>query len=516
MEKRLYAGFLVSRNMGSYLNFRPCSDMMKLRMKILKGERHMGSKKYETWTDYTKQLCSYIKNTGYEDIPPLVIERAKMFVLHTIGVSLCATALPQGQDVIAMAKELSAGAGSGEATLWGDGAKVSMEAAGLAAGCLGDLLDWEDCSWTGHPSCCVIPAAVIGAEAMKKSGKDLLAAVVLGYEVSQRIALAAHTNLPGYNMFSALVPYMKLADLDEESMNNCLGMGAVSGIIPANVHERTMSDSLNYQYGYRMEAAASMVRLAKDGIGGLKDAFDVPSAYVAHMESRAYAGENDPGWFVRDLGSSYLTSTILVKHWPANVFVQTYAEIVHKLMTKYPIDPDNIEEIIVDPSVRVRMWYLDPECRSATHAQFSIPYCVACAFYHPEPGAVWYEEKTIMDPKIHALMNKVRAGSFLNMFAGVKAQESLAQVIRKMIEGYHPEKFITVKMKNQEVYTEGLFQHPGHPNYMLTREEFADRFRTETKYVLSPDKAEKVIDTVFHLENCEDVSVLCDNLFNGN
>lgn len=473
----------------------------------------MGLEVNERSTDYTRKLCSYIKNTEYDMIPPLVIERAKMFVLHTIGVSLCATSLKQGKDVIAMAKELSGADGKGEATLWGDGSRVSMEAAGLAAGCLGDMLDWEDCSWTGHPSCCVIPAAVIGAEAMKKSGKELLEAVVLGYEVSQRISLAAHTNLPGYNIFAALVPYMKLAGLNESQMNQCLGMGAVSGIIPANVHERTMSDSLNYQYGYRMEDAAAMLRCIREGIRGPENAFDIPEAYVAHMQSRAYSGENDPDWLTRDLGDLYLTTSILVKHWPANVFVQTYVEIVHKLMTKYTIDPDEIEEIIVDPAVRVRMWYLDPQCKSATHAQFSIPYCVACAFYHPEPGAVWYDETTIQDPKIHELMIRVKAGSYLNMFSGVAARESLAQVIRKMIEGYHPEKFITVKMKNQETYTESLFQHPGHPYYMLTREEFADRFRTETRYVLAPEKAEKVIDTVFHLEHYEDISVLTENLF---
>lgn len=64
-------------------------------------------------------------------------------------------------------------------------------------------------------------------------------------------------------------------------------------------------------------------------------------------------------------------------------------------------------------------------------------------------------EKTIKDSKIHALMNRVKAGSFLNMFAGVSAKESLAQVIRKMMEGHHPEKFITVKMKNQEFIQRG-------------------------------------------------------------
>ena len=70
----------------------------------------MGINDCEGQTGYTEILSRYVKNIKYEDIPPMVIERAKMFVLHTIGVSLCATSLSQGKDVIAMAREMSAGA----------------------------------------------------------------------------------------------------------------------------------------------------------------------------------------------------------------------------------------------------------------------------------------------------------------------------------------------------------------------------------------------------------------------
>ena len=69
---------------------------------------------------------------------------------------------------------------------------------------MGDMLDWEDCSGTGHSSAGVIPTAVIAAEVLKKSGKDLFTAVVAEYEVYQRVALAGDTNIVGFNIFACL------------------------------------------------------------------------------------------------------------------------------------------------------------------------------------------------------------------------------------------------------------------------------------------------------------------------
>ena len=111
----------------------------------------MGFNVHTITTDWTKQLCHFIKTLRYEDIPPAVIEQAKMMVMQTVGVSLCSSELKQVKDVIAISKEMSPG-NEGTATLWADGAKVSWEAAALTAGTMGDTLDWEDCSVTGHPS----------------------------------------------------------------------------------------------------------------------------------------------------------------------------------------------------------------------------------------------------------------------------------------------------------------------------------------------------------------------------
>lgn len=455
----------------------------------------MGFNIDEIKTDWTKQICHFIKELQYDDIPPTVIERAKMMVMQTVGVSLCSAELQQIKDSIAIAKEMSAGDGKGEATLWADGKKVSWEAAAFLGGVMGDCLDWEDCSVTGHPSAGVIPTAVIASEVLKKSGKDLLTSVVAGYEVYQRIALSGKININGYNTFGVIAVLLKLIDPPEEIMNQAFGMGTACAAIPGGLHSSSMSDSLNYLYGYKNEGGIAIVKAALSGIVGMEDAFDDFKAYYAHTP------EPDPSCLTQDLGERWLMmDSLLVKHWPANVFVQTYAELAARLVTKNKFNPDDVEEIIIRPSVRFRHWYSDVGYKSLTQAQFSIPYCTACAMYHPEPGAVWYQPETMKDSKIVALMNKVKADGFV--------KQSGLKFIKDLIEGKHPEKFMIVRMKDGTEYVESAFTHPGHPHYMLTRDEFKNRFRLETRNVLSPEKAEGAINCICHLEDYEDASAL--------
>lgn len=454
----------------------------------------MGFNVNEITTDMTKQLCHFIKALRYEDIPPAVIERAKMMVMQTCGVCLCSSELKQVKDAIAIAKEMSPG-DAGCATLWADGSKVSWEAAAFAAGTMGDMLDWEDCSVTGHPSAGIIPTAVIAAEVLHKSGKDMLTAIVAGYEVYQRVALVGYSNIVSYNIFGNLTVLMKLLDLDELKMNQAFGVGTACAIIATSPHEITMSDSLNYLYGYRAESTVTMIKTILQGIENMEDAFDDPSAYLRHC------GYQEPEWFTKELGEHWLMmDMLLVKHWPANVFVQTYTELAARLVGKYGFDPDDVVEIIIRPSVGFRHWYTDTGYESVTQAQFSIPYGVACAMYHPEPGAVWYQPETMKDPRIISLLNKVKADGFVDM--------SGKKFIKDLLDGKHPEKFMTVRMKDGTEYVESAFTHPGHPSYMLTRDEFKDRFRLETRYVLSPEKQESALECICHLDQYEDASVL--------
>ena len=122
-------------------------------------------------TDMTKQLCHFIKTLQYEDIPPAVIERAKMMVMHTCGVSLCSSELKQIKDAIEISKEMSPG-NQGTATLWADGKKVSWEAAAFTAGTMGDWsgLGGLFCDWPSLRRCDPCGGHRYGSAPQKRQG----------------------------------------------------------------------------------------------------------------------------------------------------------------------------------------------------------------------------------------------------------------------------------------------------------------------------------------------------------
>ena len=94
-----------------------------------------------TPTTYTQELSEYAANLKYEDIPPEVVERAKMIMLQTIGVALAAKGTPIYEKAVRMAREANGGDG-GATTVWGTGEKLSAINAALALGTATDALDW--------------------------------------------------------------------------------------------------------------------------------------------------------------------------------------------------------------------------------------------------------------------------------------------------------------------------------------------------------------------------------------
>ena len=130
-----------------------------------------------TPTTYTQTLSEYAEQLKYEDLPPEVVERAKMILLQTVGAALAAKGTPIADKACRMAEEANGGAGGGT-TVWGTGKKLAAVNTALALGTMSDALDWEDCSWTGHPSAGVIPCAWLAAEEKHRSGKDLITAIV--------------------------------------------------------------------------------------------------------------------------------------------------------------------------------------------------------------------------------------------------------------------------------------------------------------------------------------------------
>ena len=93
---------------------------------------------------------------------------------------------------------------------------------------------------------------------------------------------------------------------------------------------------------------------------------------------------------------------------------------------------------------------------------------------------------------------------------GDSPQHTLGGAFKLMQEGTYPMKHMTIKTRDGKVYEGDMDVHPGHPKAMFSWEEMGERFRMQTKGVLSPEKCEKAIQALMDLEKCEDIATLSD------
>src|SRR5690348_8579081 len=143
-------------------------------------------------TEETATLADYVAELRYEDIPPEVLERAKVLTLDFLGSAIRARREAESTPSLLKMLEALALDAKGDATVFGDAKSWSPAVAALLNGALGHSLDFDDTHADSslHPSAPVVPAAFAVGELVGASGRDVLTAIVAGYEVCCRLGQA--------------------------------------------------------------------------------------------------------------------------------------------------------------------------------------------------------------------------------------------------------------------------------------------------------------------------------------
>src|SRR6478735_4318181 len=145
-----------------------------------------------TMADETATLAAYVANLKFEDIPHEVLERAKVLTLDFLGSAIRARRDAESTpSLLKMLEALSLDT-RGEATVFGDDKTWTPAVAALLNGALGHSLDFDDTHADSslHASAPVVPAAFAVGELTGASGRDVLTAIVAGYEVCCRLGNA--------------------------------------------------------------------------------------------------------------------------------------------------------------------------------------------------------------------------------------------------------------------------------------------------------------------------------------
>lgn len=139
-------------------------------------------------------IAEFVLNLKYEDIPEEVVAYAKLLLIDSLG---CAEAAIDEPHAKALFEAVTHKDGHDEATLWGTKLKADLDDAVIYNGSLIHGLDYDDTHALAitHPSSSVATAGLTIGEYLNKSGKEIITAMIAGYEVILRLGSYANGGL---------------------------------------------------------------------------------------------------------------------------------------------------------------------------------------------------------------------------------------------------------------------------------------------------------------------------------
>jgi 2-methylcitrate dehydratase PrpD len=363
-----------------------------------------------------EELARWATGLSLDDVPADVAEHAKLHLLDTLGCGLAASALGVAVEGRTTMAELG---GPEEATVIGAGQAMPAANAAFANAMSCHGLDFDDthADSVSHVSTVTCPASLAVAEARGLPGRDALAAVVAGNEVTTRVGMAAAGlfHRRGFHptaicgVFGATAATALLDGLDTRTAASALGIaGSFAGGLFAYLADGTATKPMHPAWAAHGGVLAA--RLARHGAEGppsvLEGKFGLYHAFLGAGE-----GEIDIAAQVADLGSRWETPRIAYKPYPACHF--SHGALGATAAASQGLPADEIEEIVVTvPEAGVAL-VLEPAAskqapRTEYEAKFSLQYSAASMIVRGTAGVADYSDEAIADPRVLAVARRVR------------------------------------------------------------------------------------------------------------
>jgi len=298
--------------------------------------------------EYSSILAEFVAGLQYDDLHKEVIKRAKVHLLDTIGVSLAAVHMPWSKSVIKTVKKLG---GSKESTIIGDGAKTSSILAALANGTLSHGSDMDDTSGSGwaHTGTSSVASALAMAEASQCSPKDLITALVIGYEVSGRVDAATFPGLRkrGFHAtglagtFGAAAAAAKILGLNEVQMVNAFGL---AGTQAAGLEEWIYTGDMSKRIHAGKAAMNGILSalLAQEGLTGPATVFEGKYGFF-----KTHSGMYFEDRLIEQLGKRFEIMNCKIKPFACCHELGGPIRLALEIHKKYKIKPEEIEKIAI-------------------------------------------------------------------------------------------------------------------------------------------------------------------------
>lgn len=435
----------------------------------------------------SEQIADFTLNLRLEQIPPDVVSFAKWLLFDSIGVAMSCQNM---KHAIAVRRAVLETNSQPECTLWGTSSKVQLADAVLYNSCLIHGADYDDTHVGGivHPSAAVMSTAITVGEKVQASGAQMMEAMVVGWEVIVRLALAAKGRFHdvGYHGSGIVAPFAaacvaaKLLGLPKETLVNALGIcGSQSAALQEFLHDGTWVKKIHPGWG--AHSAIYALNMAKHGFTGPLRVFEGEfGLWKTHLGATDGLEEA-----FRNLGTVWHTTEISFKMYPVCHMTHSFIDCTIDLLQELGLPADEIASIEcrVDP----RYYPIVCEPRKAKirpqtdyMMRFSLPYVVAVAAYQHKVSPFEVDMKYAQDPSILSLMKRIHCISDME----------------QRNPGHFPG-WIQLTTQDGRTYTREQRYEIGASENPVSEEAVRIKFQNNLSAYYSEEKRRKLVDKIY-------------------
>ena len=365
-----------------------------------------------------RELARWVLDLRYEDIDAETEAYCRELVLDHIGTAARGGVMENMPSVDATLAALGAGSGDALTAVVGK-APARPEWAVFTNSVAAHSVELDDTHSASslHPAVVVIPGALAAGQIEGSSGRDVIAAIVAGYEVACRLGralTAKEVYAKGFHPTAIVGPFStaaavgKLIGLDEEQLAHAFGIAASQAAGRTEfLAEGAWTKRLHP--GWSSHAGYIAARLAQNGFTGPLKPFDGRDGLL-----RGYGSEANLALLTQGLGAPFELMATSVKPHACCRYNQGPIDLAIGLREEHGLGADDIAAIEVGVVTAAMGIVVEPRDRKVrptndVDAQFSLPYAVGLGIAKGQASLDEYATEALGDPAVLAVAEKTVA-----------------------------------------------------------------------------------------------------------
>jgi 2-methylcitrate dehydratase PrpD len=435
-----------------------------------------------------ERLAEFVAQTQWADVPEPVRRHTKLVLLDTLGVILAGAERP---EVRQLRERLAGTAGKG-ATVYARGWPLdNPHTAALLNGIAGRSI--ELCEGlrlvSGQAAMQVLPGVLAVGEQARSLGREILAALLLGYDVAGRLAAGftprplAHQN-GQVSLLAAAAAGARLRGLDAAGISRAMRIATTLLLTPSYTNAVAGATALNVAGGMSGFAAALAPELALAGFEAQEDAIEEA---LSQLVGAGFTQDR----LLDELGTRWEITRNYFRLYACCNPIHPALDCLRDALAALRPLPEQIERIDV-ATYRFASVMRNPEPLNYFAAKYSLPHAAAVMVVKGNAGYAELDDGALHDPTITALRRRVH----------VVEDPAMSAVAPRL----RPAR-VTVTLRDGRRAAHACDSHRGDFERPFAEAEIREKFRELAGVVLTPEGVSRVEATV---DRCEDWQSLAE------